>query len=198
MKRALFILMAALACCGSISAQYESHWLDDFNLNQFQFNQPVVAFVKINGEYITTDYYENLEVAAFVGEECRGHAFMSDRTDFGDPYPIVEMNVYYDNPGETVTFRLWDHNSDPEFGYNLCTSNMEILTGEAYVALYSDYDIDALVLNFEFPTDITLKDNENNSRTLATYQGKLANITISGRTIYEGRWNTLCLPLQML
>ena len=45
---------------------------------------------------------------------------------------------------------------------------------------------------------ITLADNADNSTTINTAYSFLANVTLSGRTLYkDGKWNTLCLPFSL-
>ena len=48
------------------------------------------------------------------------------------------------------------------------------------------------------PAIINLADNADNSTTINTADGFLANVTLSGRTLYkDGKWNTLCLPFSV-
>ena len=48
------------------------------------------------------------------------------------------------------------------------------------------------------PAIINLADNADNSTTINTADGFLANVTLSGRTLYkDGKWNTLCLPFNV-
>ena len=45
---------------------------------------------------------------------------------------------------------------------------------------------------------ITLADNADNSSTISEWNGGVANVTLSGRTLYkDGDWNTLCLPFDV-
>ena len=45
---------------------------------------------------------------------------------------------------------------------------------------------------------ITLADNADNSSTISEWNGGVANVTLSGRTLYkDGEWNTLCLPFDV-
>ena len=128
----------------SNSAPYETHW-PGFNFHDKQFQQPVIATVQIGGSPVTsTGNWEALEVAAFVGNECRGHAFMRyDATEFGTGDPVVELPVYYadaisnESGGEPVTFKLYDHVNNQV--YDLCfpVTNTAILTGTGYVDVYS-------------------------------------------------------------
>lgn len=56
----------------------------------------------------------------------------------------------------------------------------------------SYYDVTLLLNN------IDLVDYYDNTATLATYDGFLANVTLQGRTLYKnGTWNTLCLPFDV-
>ena len=48
------------------------------------------------------------------------------------------------------------------------------------------------------PAIINLADNADNSTVINTAYGFLANVTLSGRTLYkDGKWNTLCLPFDV-
>ena len=154
MKKLLLTVIATLAFSGAILAQPATFW-PEFNSNHFQFPAALVAFVQIDGGFIEgTDNYADLEIAAYTGDQCRGHAFMDYYPGDGDPHPIVEMSVFYNN-GESVpvTFSLYDHTTGIE--YTACASNMEILTGVNHTELYFNYD-NAVVLNFTTPPTYTL------------------------------------------
>ena len=49
------------------------------------------------------------------------------------------------------------------------------------------------------PATVTLADNAaDNSTTINDANGYVANVTLTGRTLYkDGKWNTLCLPFSM-
>ena len=48
------------------------------------------------------------------------------------------------------------------------------------------------------PAIINLADNADNSTTISDAHGYLADVTLSGRTLYkDGKWNTLCLPFDV-
>ena len=114
MKKLLLTLIVALGVCGSSFAQYESNW-PDFNGNYFPFQGGIVATIMINGEIIDTDApnWNALEVAAFVGEDCRGNnMYMSDDyvLEYGDPYPVLDgLPIYYESGGDQVSFKMYDH-----------------------------------------------------------------------------------------
>lgn len=149
MKKVL-LLIVSLVFFESIIAQHNTHW-PEFNSNNFVDQDPVVAFVKLDGSFVTASgNWADLEVAAFVGDECRGHAFMANHVDEGDPYPIIELVTNYNNLGEAVTFQMFDHVLGIE--YTNCSVNQHgvpvtVHTGEDNTQLYFDYD-DALVLSF--------------------------------------------------
>ena len=149
MKKLLLTLIVSIAFCGSIFAQYESHW-SDFNSGPYEMPDAVVAFVQIDGEYVTFEgNWADLEVGAFVGDQVRGHAFMVAYEEDGDPYPIVEIDVYHmleqSDLNQPVSFKLYNHAAQTE--YDVCTSNIEILTGADHTELYFDYD-NCVVLSF--------------------------------------------------
>ena len=48
------------------------------------------------------------------------------------------------------------------------------------------------------PATVTLADNADNSETISSVNGYVADVTLSGRTLYkDGAWNTLCLPFNV-
>ena len=147
MKRFLMTLAVLIAFGGSIFAQndsdtYSSHW-DDFNGNLFENQDPTVAFIRIGEDYVSAEgNWEDYEVAAFVGTECRGHSFLRDYTDLGDPYPILEIAIYYnsESTGETVSFQMFDHAN-------------EILYEECFITTYGDPTTPAVILTAEDHTE---------------------------------------------
>ena len=45
---------------------------------------------------------------------------------------------------------------------------------------------------------VTLADNADNSTTISSVNGCVADVTLSGRTLYkDGKWNTICLPFNV-
>ena len=121
MKRLLLALIVSFAFCGTMSAQYESHW-PDFYYPTYELQSAVVAAIQIDGQIITADYptWDALEVAFFVGDECRGagvevgdydpamnYLYNGYVEDFGDPYPTLDGTpVYYTSPGDAVTVKM--------------------------------------------------------------------------------------------
>ena len=147
MKKFLLTLIVSLAMCGSIFAQYESHW-PDFYYPAYESQTPFVAAIEIDGVIITADYpgWDALEIAFFVGDQCRGAGVaFGDYTpavnylyngyveEYGDPFPVIDgAPVYYDNANEEFTVRMYDHLNGIE--YNECTVTLEgapfvLLTG---------------------------------------------------------------------
>ena len=154
--RKIVLIIASLLLCGSIFAQHESdkygtHW-PDFDGDLFYNQDPTVAFVKIGGDFVAaSDNWADLEVAAFVGDECRGHTFMKYFAEEGDPYPIIELSVYYTEMAEEVSFKIYDHARGIE--YSNCFANVQgepitIRTGEDHTELYYDYNT-AIILRVE-------------------------------------------------
>ena len=146
MKKLVLALIVALGCCGLVSAQeYESHWPDFYGPN-FNFQLPFVAAVQIDGQIITAEYegWNALEIAFFVGDECRGagstfpnsvpytyYLYNGYVEEYGDPFPVFDGTaLYYTTSGDEVTVKLYDHLREIE--YNECTVT---LMGEPYTIL---------------------------------------------------------------
>ena len=131
MKKLLLTLVVALGFCGSIIAQgYESHW-PDFYGPAYMFQGGCVAAIAVDGTIVTAEYpgWDAFEVAFFVGEECRGagsdfpdaypavyYLYNGYVEDLGDPYPVIDgAAVYYDNTGEEVSVKIFDHINGIEY-----------------------------------------------------------------------------------
>jgi len=167
------LLIVSFAFCGLTFAQaesdtYESHWKDDFYGGDYEDQFPTVAFIKIDGNFVTADgNWEDLEVAPFVGDECRGHTFLEDYTEeYDDPYPVIQLSIYCNNPGEEVTFKMFDHANQIEYTECEIFLNEEpliIYTGEDHLEEYDWFETEtSVILSFTSPdtppiTTVTLE-----------------------------------------
>lgn len=144
------ILMLVLG--GSIFAQ-ETHW-PGFDEHDFNVSGPIVAYIQIDGQYITNSMnYTSIEVCPFVGEEQRGFGWFM--VDYGLSYPVIWGSIFYNlqgDSGKPVSFKMFDHESGIE--YVICTTSpAEIVTGGDY----TDFE-NMAILNFTSPAytlDIT-------------------------------------------
>ena len=130
----------------------------------------------------------------------------------------VALSFYYKNYSAPETFKV---------GYSTTTKDVSAFTwgdeitandentwvkyennfpvGTKYIAIqHTSYDHYYLYLDdFSF-TDFTnikvnleLADNVDNSTLIIDNDGKAADVTLSGRTLQAGSWNTLCLPFNL-
>ena len=176
MKKLLLTLITVLAIGGFTFAQ---DYYFDFNSGGFGDNAGVTAFVQINGEFVQeTDHYSQIEVAAFVKvngvEECRGRAFMTSYVEWGDPYPIVEMQVYYtlDKVNEPIIFKMHDHATGENY---VGTPSIEMLSGNWYGdEIIMGYYDNAPYINFvpqPSAVDIEIGDGDTSTNSyLPTYE----------------------------
>ena len=176
MKKLLLTLIVSFAMCGSIFAQYESHW-PDFYYPAFTDQLPVVAAIVIDDEIVTADNHPDnwnaLEIAFFVGDECRGagvefgdyQAFVNYLyngyvEEYGDPFPILDGTpLYFNNTsaGEVVTVKMYDHVNGIEYNECVVTRFGEpytILTGAENDQGWFDTE-NPIMLNFTSPTPET-------------------------------------------
>ena len=119
MKKSLILLVISLIFSGMMYAQ-DYHWA---NFDYHDFTQPMVVIsqVQFNGEFQNR---ADIEVAAFVGDELRGRTFLFE------PYPnspiagqyFAYAPCYYDSPGETFTFKAYDHSAGLE--YDICNTEL--------------------------------------------------------------------------
>ena len=182
----------------------QSHW-EDFDYHSYQYNRPVVAAIMIDGQYVTADDYDldDMEVAAFVGEDCRGNRFtLTDRyvENYDEQYPVLDgMPVYYDTSGQEVTFRLYANDIE----YTNCEilyegTATDINTGDVHVEGWMDPE-HPIILSFISPAvDLVLSDTGANADAIEQNNNRRANVTLQGRKLWkDGAWNTLCLPFDL-
>ncbi len=67
-----------------------------------------------------------------------------------------------------------------------------------YQAGWPDYEGDIVAIAGATISALPLADNADNATMIAGSDGRLANVTLQGRTLYkDGSWNTLCLPFAL-
>ena len=125
MKKLLLTLIVSIVFCGTTFAQEwpESNW-PDFNYHMFTDQKGWAVGIKIDGQIVMPDYegWQLLEIAFFVGDECRGAGVARDTYDpyqnylynsieeYGDPYPTTDGTcVYYNTPEEQLSIKVYDH-----------------------------------------------------------------------------------------
>ena len=119
MKKSLILFVVSLLFSGMLCAQ-NYHWAD-FDYHDFTRPMIVISRVQFNGEFQNR---ADIEVAAFVGDELRGRSFLFE------PYPnspiagqfFAYAPCYYDAPGETFTFKAYDHTAGLE--YDICSTEL--------------------------------------------------------------------------
>ena len=142
MKKVFMTVIAALALCGSIFAQDPIHYSPNTTYENWDL---VLTYAQINGDFITADdNWDDMELASFVGDECRGAIFLQDETDLGDEYPAAQLPVYYDDNGEVVSFRMYNHSNGIEY---TGTINIEYVTGDGdHMEIW--FNEDPVIINF--------------------------------------------------
>lgn len=117
MTRKITLFIAALFLCGAMQAQ-SYHW--SYNYHDYENNFPFIGEVYLNGEVVASS---DFEIAAFVGDQVRATEFLFEADP--DNYPglyYAWLGVAYNNTGETVTFKLYDHATNTE--YDNCSTTV--------------------------------------------------------------------------
>ena len=179
-------------------AEIDTHW-PDFNSFSYNGNSDLVAGITIDGVFIDSTYvgWDQLEVAAFVGDECRsagdGVNYLNNDfvVEYGDPYPLLNgMNLYYNGEGgETVTFKMYNHATGVEYTTYTLTLNGEpisILTGEAHQEGWDD-PANPIFLNFTssaasatYNVDMQAGTEDGTSWTAKTGEGQYQQLPLTG------------------
>ena len=172
-----------------------------------------------NCYYIGECRYGGINNADTIGKAMRGWPIIETDGDMGfneyfDPVTDeIRGNWYedkngnhhfYGGAGETIYFTLmnteWFKPQYTANGVALSPTTNEY--GETYFSV--TMPADTVLLAYAAATDLELLDddsqipswNKNNYR-IQTSDGVLCNVTIKGRTLYKGIWNTLCLPFNL-
>ena len=167
MKKLLLALIVSLGFCGSIFAQSNNPNWGDFD--QCEMPTACYGYVAINGVIVDYDYegFEQLEVAAFIDGDLRGHFFLAD---LGDPHPTMECTVqhYLAETNKTITFQMYDHGRD--IFYENCETNMPTITFEDHFEVWDWLpDDECLIFNFileqeGYTLEIDAYNNEDNPK----------------------------------
>ena len=111
-------------------SQYTCHW--NANPNQFEGNMTVTGIIQINGLEQATDKWE---IGAFCGDECRGSQLLAH-------YPQVDRYLVfltlYGDPGDLLTFRLYDHEANVESPLG-CTTHLPFVTDSIVGSMNDPY-----------------------------------------------------------
>jgi hypothetical protein len=157
-KNLLSILALLCMAVSSAWAQYDSHW-PDFNGYDYNGQGVLVAAIQIDGVTITSEYegWDALEIAYFVGDECRGNGiclYNGYVEEYDDPFPIIDGDpIFYNNAGEQVSFKMYDHING--ILYEDCEVTLQgepltILTGEDHMEGWDDPE-NPVILSFTTP-----------------------------------------------
>ena len=173
----LVLLMTAVTGAWA-DGERTSHW-PDFSPENYEKYNTLVAGIMIDGVIITADYdgWDQLEVAPFIGDECRcvhgesaNYLYNGYVQEYGDPFPVLDgMLIFYNGEGgEEVTFKMYNHATGVE--YTACAvtyvgNPISIKTGEEHQEGWDDPE-NPIFLNFTTPEpagpesiDLTTTDN---------------------------------------
>ena len=117
MTKKIMLFIAALLLCGTMQAQ-NYHW--SYNYHDYESNFPLIGEVYINDEVVASS---DFEIAAFVGDQVRATELLleADPVNFPGHY-YAWLGVAYNNAGETVIFKLYDHSTGTE--YDNCSTTV--------------------------------------------------------------------------
>ena len=131
------LFIAALFLCGAMQAQ-NYHW--SYNYHDYESNFPLIGEVYINGEVVASS---DFEIAAFVGDQVRATEFLFEADPVNFPgHFYAWLGVAYNDTGETVTFKLYDHATNTE--YDNCSTTV-LTTADGYGEMWDPVIIEFTV-----------------------------------------------------
>ena len=137
MTKKIMLFIAALFLCGAMQAQ-NYHW--SYNYHDYESNFPLIGEVYINGEVVASS---DFEIAAFVGDQVRATEFLFEADPVNFPgHFYAWLGVAYNDAGESVTFKLYDHSTDTE--YDNCSTTV-LTTANGYGEMWDPVIIEFTV-----------------------------------------------------
>lgn len=187
MRRNL-ILLTFFAIWGSmLHAQTENHWKPDMTL--YPNNMTITAVVYVGDEeQKTTD----IEIAAFCGEEIRGTKCLKYESDL-DRY-FLYLTVCGED-GNTLSFKLYNHETDTEFG-TLSKETITFVTNGNLGTIIEPYELSFSTPPYVFDGDGNLNEEDFTSETDLIIDGNAiitegSEITINSLVINEKKSLTI-------
>lgn len=104
----IFCIVVLFISTTTLRAQ-GSGW--EVNPHDYQYDMTVYAQMSVDGNVVSD--YSGYEIAAFVGDECRGIAEVETQSGYTWLYLRVRSNVA---TGEKVSFKIYDANASKVFG----------------------------------------------------------------------------------
>lgn len=112
-KKAYCLLLVLLY--STILQAQDSRW--DVNIYDYQYDMSVYAEVLDNNVAVAD--YSNMEVAAFVGKECRGVAEVQSKEKDGVTHRWLYLRVRSNvASGEVVSFKMYDKTQDKVLNFS--------------------------------------------------------------------------------
>lgn len=96
----------------NFSTTLDYHWTPAYNL--FPDNMNVLGPVSLDGELLTSSFYE---IGAFCGNQCRGTVFIQNMAG-----NYLALQTIAGANGDVITFRLYDHESQEELSVTCLSS----------------------------------------------------------------------------
>ena len=112
-NRIMLTLCLLLASVLGTNAQTDSHWQCDIH----GFEYDMAAYFQLEKDNAVITDYADYEVAAFVGDECRGVAeFLSEEVSAGSQIQYGYIRIRSNTTaGETVTFKVYQRSTEKTF-----------------------------------------------------------------------------------
>lgn len=129
MKRKLVLIIASIILSGSNIFAQSYHFT--FNPYAYSCNLNTWVAVELDGVRLSSS---DIELAAFVGDECRGTTFLAD-FGIGDSY-LACIQIKKDNStvGETFSFKMYDHATETEYDDCSTTYTSPVAGDEMYAS----------------------------------------------------------------
>ncbi len=129
----IILFVTALFLCGLIHAQ-DYHYTYDFH--DYENNFPLTGEVYLNGEVLASS---SIEIAAFVGDQVRGSEYLLEADPVNYPgHFFMWLGVSYDNTGETITFKMYDHATGIE--YTDCATTL-VIDGQDHGEMWDPFNV---------------------------------------------------------
>ena len=128
MKKTVITILCLVFVCALFGQPQTRHWTPPTN---YRSNMSMSSIIFIEGVEQSSEY---LEIGAFCGYECRGSALPMGTVD---GHSLYLLTISANTNGESIIFRLYDHQSHRELSYE-CTETLNF-TSDTIWGAYPEF-----------------------------------------------------------
>lgn len=155
--RILTLFLVLISSVAFSQNRYTPHYKSLYDPGLFDDDMTMITEVSIEGVVQNVNY---LEIGVFCGDEVRGYGMLEDYQKVN--YVAFVQLVGFASQHETLTFRLWNHETNSELDF-ICTNEVAVVSDATFGTIDNPYR-----LYFVTPATCTFTNVDGNNWSTAT------------------------------